>query len=150
MKRPFLFLCIGYFAHVGEEYFAGFPQWASSHFGQTTQNFFLISHIPISISVVAICYLAGKTKIYSLFGVVLSSLLLVNGLFHLVSSVAFKEYSPGVLTGITFYTVTYWHVVRWSENEGQLSKIKILKASCIGAFISILIVGSLYIDMPAL
>ena len=99
---PFVLFLI----HSIEEIAFGFPAWATAHFGSTTLFFFIQHHVPLFILAFVSSYFAAK-KNGSVFWRVLTTAwqvqFVVNGLFHVITTIVFKEYSPGVITGLLLF-----------------------------------------------
>ena len=148
MKNPFLLLALFYLVHVAEELLFNFPAWATLHFGRTTQNFYLLSHIPITIAVLCISWLAYRSKKHHFLGVGVASILLVNGVLHAISAFIFQGYSPGLLTGVLLFTTGPILVFRYCLKTNSLSHRQIRIAFFIGMIISLFIGASLFLEMP--
>lgn len=101
-----LLLPAAYVAHLCEEWWGGpgFPAWASITLGVevSPERFLLINAVALPI------FLAGsiaavKSARLSWLAAAFASLLLLNGLLHLLATLAFATYSPGTITGAILY-----------------------------------------------
>lgn len=146
-KRLLLLQSLG-ILHCVEEYFFGFSIWATTHFGTTTQTWYLLSHLFLAIilAVIAIYVFRGyKVGIYWAWGV--QTLIFTNGLFHILTTIIWREYSPGVITQVIVIPVTYLFV-RAIRRANALSPNEMVSATLSGTVISILILLTLYINIP--
>lgn len=140
---PLLALC----AHVAEE-LPGFPGWATRHFGTTTTEWFVLSHIPL-VGIAAYISFAATRKgagasIWWLY--VVQAALFWNGLFHVAATIAFREYSPGVVTAVLLYApLTVFMLPKLGES---LSRRQAISAGVVGALLSGALTGSLWLDIP--
>lgn len=148
MKNPFLLLALFYLVHVAEELLFNFPAWATLHFGRTTQNFYLLSHIPITLAVLSISWLAYRSQKYHFLGAGLASTLLVNGLLHAISAFIYQGYSPGLLTGMLLFITGSFLVFRYCLKTNSLSQRQIRSAFFVGTIVSLFIGASLFLEMP--
>jgi len=57
---------------------------------------------------------------------------LFNTIFHVEFSVIYKSYSPGLITALMLYPVSFWYVVQLANNEHLLNG---------GGFIAALLIG---------
>lgn len=142
---PFILFLI----HSAEEIAFGFPAWASDHFGSTTMYFFMQHHIPLFILGFVSSYYAVKRN-GPIFWRVLATAwqvqFLVNGIFHIVMTIAFKEYSPGVVTGaLLFLPFTYYFIVEvWRAKYLTPSQFKI--AFLVGPIVAFAAIASLWLE----
>lgn len=142
---PFILFLI----HSIEEIFFGFPGWATEHFGSTTFWFFIQHHIPLFILAFVSSYFASR-KNGSAFWRVLATAwqiqFVVNGLFHTIMTIAFKEYSPGVVTGfLLFLPFTYYFIVEvWKAKLLTSFQFKI--AFIIGPLVAFAAIASLWLE----
>jgi uncharacterized protein with HXXEE motif len=133
--------------HVAEE-LAGFPDWATRHFGTTSPAFFVLSHLPLLAAVLYVVHRtsrpsAGIRWVWLLL--VVQSALAANGVFHLVATLWFREYSPGLLTGIVLYTPVSVYLLPLVMP--RLGPLRTATACSAGLLISGLLVGSLWLDI---
>ena len=93
-----------YLAHLGEEFFAGFPDWIRLIVGRP-----LPMTAFIAINAVALCLLiaAVRTAIRresaGWMAVAIAAIVTLNALLHLLGSFATGTYSPGLITGVVLY-----------------------------------------------
>src|SRR3990167_3785471 len=96
---------IVFIPHMIEEY-PRFPAWATRHFGATSRAWYVYSHILLVAIAVPVCLWAGDASSQGwgrIVGTALMITLAMNGVFHVVTTFLFREYSPGVLTGILLF-----------------------------------------------
>lgn len=146
-KRLLLLQSLG-ILHCVEEYFFGFSIWATTHFGTTTQTWYLLSHLFLAIilAVIAIYVFRGyKVGIY--WAWVVQTLLVTNGLFHIFTTILWREYSPGIISQLVVIPITYLFV-KTIRKANILSANEMVTASLLGTVISVLILLTLIIDVP--
>lgn len=140
----FLFIPIELIIHIIEE-LPRFPAWASKYFGKTTLDWYLISHAVIYPAVLLVAYQANKGEyIWIFIAVATQTAIFTNGLFHLVTTFVFKEYSPGLISSI-LVTIPFSAIFYKDLLVNQtLSLSTISHAILTGSAISFLIIVSLY------
>jgi len=133
--------------HCIEEYFFGFSNWATNHFGTTTQNWYILSHIFIFIIFGIMSFYVYKAYEASVFFVLIAQVILfTNGLFHIVTTIIWREYSPGIISQIIVIPISCI-IFRMIRNSNILNFKKFLVSIIIGCIISILIIASLYLNI---
>jgi hypothetical protein len=71
----------------------------------------------------------------------------LNGAFHVVTTVRFREYSPGVVTGtLLFFPATGYLLFR-TVQESLLMRWQLGAAVIIAALVQVAVIGSLYLRM---
>ena len=146
-RTPWLLLA-ALLLHILEEW-AGFPQWATVHFGTTTAGFYLASHVPIVVLAVWIVARAARVGATTLdvwiFGVALIAFA-TNAVFHLIATGLFMEYSPGLVTGVLLYLPLTARL--WPQLTANLGRRSARRAALLGVGLSVFVIASLMIDMP--
>lgn len=140
---------IVFLAHMAEE-LPRFPAWASRHFGYTSLPWYVYSHVLLVAIGISVGWWAAGSDSQGwamIMGMALMFTLLLNGLFHLITTIMFREYSPGVITGMgLFVPATAYMLVRVYE-EALLLPEQIGVAFIIGAVLQFLVIWSLYLPM---
>lgn len=139
--------------HTVDEFVSGFPEWATRHFGTTSTRFYVASHV-LLISGVATAAWSGhnfghRRDVQTLFGGIAAAFI-ANGLFHVVTTLRFREKSPGLTSGVGAMIPGGAFILRRLARRRDLSGPELIKALILGAAINGAAVGSLRIDMPAL
>lgn len=97
---------ITYLLHIAEEYWGGegYSAYLLRLRGiQLSPTRFLVVHVTgLALMIVGII-LARRLQFPNLLGVVLGSVVLVNGLTHTTLSLAYTEYVPGLITSILLW-----------------------------------------------
>lgn len=134
--------------HCIEEYFFGFSDWATRHFGTTTQTWYFLSHYVLAIFFVLILVATYRGIRWGLFlSLAMQTLVFTNGLFHIIMALRWNEYSPGIIAQIVIVPMTI--AIYWSFFHFKLLGVKSLIWSLLlGLFVSSLVIGSLYLDIP--
>lgn len=128
--------------HFVEEIVGGFPHWATRHFGTTTSSWYLLSHLFLIPLVFLPLFV--KKRHSAFIRIVLQTVMLSNALFHISSTIAFREYSPGLITGlllvIPYSMYCYTNEIKGKEKD---SLFPIL----LGGVLGVIIILSLYIEV---
>lgn len=146
--KKLLFIQLFDIVHCVEEYFFGFSEWATKHFGTTSQNWYLLSHtISAVILGVIVFYTYKGHKVGIFFAFSFQILIFTNGLFHIFTTILYKEYAPGVLTQILVIPISCLVFLMICQSN-MLSKKEILYSTITGYIISVIIILSLFINVP--
>jgi len=135
--------------HCFEEY-PFFPQWATKHFGITSKPWYVYTHVVLFIMIVSICHNAANAEPQTWHQVALLSLiwsLACNTVFHIISSIAFKEYSPGLVTGAFLFIPAIVYMSYFSLTQDILNLEQFLVAMIIGFSSMTLVIASLWLPM---
>ena len=135
--------------HMLEEY-PRFPAWATKHFGATSKAWYVYSHIVLVAVALPICWWAESSAPQSLgrvFGTALMITLALNGVFHVVTTFLFREYSPGVVTGTLLFFPATGYVLVQTVQESLLMTWQLGTAVLIGALVQVAVIASLYLRM---
>ena len=133
--------------HIAEEA-QTFPAWASHHFGTTTPGFYALSHIPL---LAGAFYVARRATVpragarWVWLSVAVQAGLAVNGLFHLAMTLLFREYSPGVITGVGLYMPFTAYLL--TRAVALLPTSRIATASLAGGAVAVVLTASLWLDL---
>lgn len=135
--------------HSAEELAFDFPAWATRSFGTTSLPFFIYHHILLFVGLVICSYLAkrpSKQNTWRVLATAWQVQFAVNGAFHLVTTVLFKEYAPGVITGtVVIWPLTYYFF-KQTLHRKLLSKSQVKSALIVGILIAALVIASLWLD----
>ena len=135
-------------AHMIEE-FPRFPGWATRHFGATSTAWYVYSHIVLVALIVSAGWWAETSAgtWAPLLVVAIMWSLACNAVFHVVTTVLFREYSPGVVTGVLLLVpAAVWLLWRVSDG-GVLTGGEMVVAALIGTVVQIAVIGSLWLRM---
>lgn len=138
-----------FLAHVMEE-FRWFPAWATRHFGATSNAWYAYSHIvlvAVAASVSGAAQGAAQQSTSVLLAMALMLTLAWNAVFHIVTTVLFREYSPGVLTGGLLILPATWYLVRHGAEGGALTAYQWIASSGIAAVVQAVVIASLFLNM---
>src|SRR5581483_9494486 len=106
--------------------------------------------IPLVLADVTVSYLAVTGPLGSLWALLATGaqwVLVTNGLFHLVATVRFREYSPGVITGTLLFLPAGAYVVVRTIAGHLLSLSQLVVALGLGTLFGALVIASLWLDM---
>ena len=115
-RRSLGFLPLAFLLHVGEEWFAGFPAWTAEWLGRevAAERFLLINGIAVTLAVLAVILALRLPRLLPA-GLVVAGVLTLNGLLHVLATLAFGVYSPGVITGLFLYLPFGGRVLLWAS-----------------------------------
>ena len=98
--------------HQSEEYFGNFPDWYSNLFNAqlSNQDFILINGIGLIIfTIFALSYVINGNNIIL---VALGTLIIANGMIHLLLSIFTLSYSPGTASAVVFFIPVGIHIYK--------------------------------------
>ncbi len=97
-------LVAAYVAHVVEEWFGGFPEWlALLAGGPLPRGAFVVINAVVMAAMIAVTRAATRCESLGWMAIAIAALLFVNGLLHILGSIATGTYSPGLFTGVILY-----------------------------------------------
>lgn len=140
---------LAFLVHIAEEY-PRFPEWATRHFGATSRAWYVYSHIPLVLLVIVVGAHADDAQARSLWPLVATAIqwvLATNAVFHIVTTLLFREYSPGVVTGtVLFLPATVY--VFWRTLQGALlTPFQLMLAIALGTVVGVAVIASLWLRM---
>ncbi len=93
-----------YAAHLLEEWFGGFPEWLALITGAPLpRDAFVVINAVALVAIVGATRLALRREALGWLAIAIAALLFLNGLLHLLGSIATGTYSPGLVTGVVLY-----------------------------------------------
>jgi hypothetical protein len=131
LAAPFVFIL-----HVLEEA-PGFVAWFNSLVprGITQDLFLTVNAVALIITVLIALLVVAVPNAAS--GLILAAwvgfLMLANGLFHLVGTIAHARYCPGVITGTVLYIPFGILLLRWIIRDLDLRPLLVLGTAALGA-----------------
>jgi hypothetical protein len=123
--------------HVAEEA-PGFARWARRNAweGYSDRDFARINAAGLALTAAA-TLLVTRTQGRAAFGAyhvgLLSQQALWNPVFHAGTSIAYREYSPGVVTAVALFPLTWLLVTRAAIREGRLTPRGARLSAALGA-----------------
>ena len=140
---------IVFIPHMIEEY-PRFPAWATRHFGATSKAWYVYSHVLYVTIAVPVCLWAESASSQDwgrIVGTALMITLAINGVFHIVTTFLFREYSPGVVTGTLLLFPATGYMLLLTVRESLLTTPQIGVAVVIGILVQVAVIASLYLRM---
>ena len=140
---------IVFIPHMIEEY-PRFPAWATRHFGATSKAWYVYSHVLYVTIAVPVCLWAESASSQGwgrIVGTALMITLAINGVFHIVTTFLFREYSPGVVTGTLLFFPATGYMLLLTVRESLLTTPQIGVAVVIGILVQVAVIASLYLRM---
>ena len=107
-KTPWwvIFLPISFLAHICEEWLGGpgFPAWTQSKLGMgiSPARFVLMSGSGLLLMTVSV-FAALRSRKVAWLAATFAAMITVNGLLHVIATVALSTYSPGTITGLLVF-----------------------------------------------
>jgi surface polysaccharide O-acyltransferase-like enzyme len=135
--------------HVAEE-FRSFPAWATRHFGSTSRAWYVYSHIVLITAIVVVsaqAEAAPPRSLWPLLATLGQCTLATNAVFHLVTTFLFREYSPGVVTGVTLFFPATAYLFHRTVGEQRLTGQQLTWALVLGAASGAAVIASLWLPM---
>lgn len=112
-----------YSIHIIEEWIGGFPEWLAMVVGSPLPRpaFIVINAVALIVMILA-ARATTKREANGWMGIAIATILLVNGLLHILGSVATTSYSPGLFTGIVLYLpISQLALLRaWTQAHGSM------------------------------
>jgi hypothetical protein len=136
-----------FLVHIAEE-LPRFPAWATRHFAATSRAWYVYSHVVLIALVVTIsaqAEAAAPRTLWPLIAVGFQWALGVNALFHIATTVLFKEYSPGLVTGVLVCIPATAYVSRAAVAGQLLTTAQLGSAVGLGIIINLIVISSLWL-----
>ena len=116
---------VAFAAHVLEEA-PGFTAWARRHGSSryTEADFIRNNALGLAMTIVGTTVVSrspSRPAVFSYFAIVLTQQAVFNTLFHSGTTVAYREYSPGLVTALAGFLPVWWHVTRLARRESLIS-----------------------------
>ena len=144
-RRRAWLLAPAFALHVAEEA-PGFTAWARRHASDRyTQRDFVRNNALGMAGTVAGLWVLRRTRShgYVLFfsSVLLTQQALWNTAFHAGTTVAWRRYSPGLVTALALFLPLWLHLVRLARREGLLSRGELTAGTIAGGLLHALVVA---------
>lgn len=117
-------------------------QFWKEYNGRMFFGFNTIVHIINILGIILFEILGGAWVIWPL---AMSWMFVTNGIWHLMGTFMFKEYSPGLMTSLLYWIVMYF-IIRYSLIPGDIIMWQFIVSLVIGLVLTILMIGSLFIQ----
>jgi hypothetical protein len=129
--------------HMVEE-IPRFPAWATKHFGATSNAWYTYSHTLLVAFIVPVCaWSATGSPMLRILWVATACSLACNALFHVVTTWWFREYSPGVVTGVVALLPGAALVLQHS----RLASTQLAVAAALGILSQVAVIASLWLKL---
>jgi hypothetical protein len=138
-----------FLAHIAEE-FPRFPAWATRHFGATSRAWYVYTHIAlvaIAVTISARAEAAAPRTIWPLLAMAFQWVLATNALFHIATTIMFKEYSPGVVTGTLLFLPATAYLFNRVVAAHFFTTVQLASVVAIGTVLGAAVVASLWLPM---
>lgn len=135
--------------HVVEE-LPRFPAWATRHFAATSRAWYVYSHLVLLAMAATMSAQAEAAELrtaWPMLAVAFQWVLGANALFHITTTVLFREYSPGVLTGTFFSVPATAYLSHHAIAAEHVTTAQLGSAVALGIMACVLGVASLWLRM---
>jgi Protein of unknown function with HXXEE motif len=122
--------------HVLEEA-PGFTAWARRHGSPrySQRDFVRNNALGLAMTAVATRLVARSSTrglVFGYFSLVLTQQALFNTVFHVGTTIAYREYSPGLVTAVRGFLPLWWQLTRLALDEHLITRSGALGAAAIG------------------
>ena len=120
--------------HVAEEA-PGFAAWArrNTWAGYRDRDFVAINAAGLATTALAGAAVARRPALFApWYAGIVSQQFLWNPVFHVGTTIAYGEYSPGLVTALTLFPPLWWRETRRALRSGRLSRRGVVVAAAIG------------------
>jgi hypothetical protein len=131
-------LPLSYALHILEEWFGGFPQWMALVIGSPLpRSAFIVINAIALVAMVLASRATTRSETNGWMGIAIATLLLVNGLLHILGSLVTASYSPGLFTSIVLYLPIGQLVLMraWSQSEEAMFRQGVVAGLALHAFV---------------
>jgi hypothetical protein len=138
-----------FIAHIIEEY-PRFPAWATRHFGATSNVWYVYSHVVLVVVVAWIgqaASVAPPQTTAPMLANALACTLAMNAVFHVVTTILFREYSPGIITGVLVVFPGAAYVIWRSSTDALVTSSQFFVSVVLGVIVQVVVIASLYLPM---
>ena len=117
VRHTYWLITIQWLAHFADEWLFGLPAWCTRHFEPLPGSFWIIAMIVVTMPMIMLGWTASRPSSGTatrLFCAAVQMLFLSNACFHVITTFAFGEYSPGTATGVVLFlplSLVVWRVV---------------------------------------
>lgn len=150
MKRRHVYGLISaeWLAHYADEWRFGFPAWCTRHFEPLPESFWVPTMAVVTAPLILLGWAASRPSAGSGIRLVCASVQMVlfaNAIFHLITTFAFGEYSPGTGSGVLVLILSppFWRIVR---REPGVTRSRLATALTAGFVVHGLILLNLLVD----
>ena len=124
--------------HVLEEAPA-FTEWARRHASEryTSDDFIRVNALGLALTTgttLLVVRVPSRRLFLAHYAAVVTQQALFNPVFHAGTTVAFRSYSPGLLTSLLFVPL-WWRLTRLGLRRGLLTRSGVLGASAVGGLV---------------
>ena len=125
-----------YAVHVAEEA-PGFASWARRHTspGYTDRDFVLINGagFALTLGATAVAARVDHRRVFlAWYALVLTQQALFNPVFHAATTVAYHEYSPGLVSSVALFLPVWGAVTRLALRGGHLTRRHVAASAAVG------------------
>jgi hypothetical protein len=142
-----------FFIHFGEEARI-YPEWATRHFGTTSMRYFLLSHLPLALFVLLVSWQASRratpVDLWPFLALATQWALATVAVFHLGTTMVFREWSPGLGSGTVLLLPLTAYVTRRVVAGSWMTSARALLAGVAGVAGMSGLLATLWIDVQIL
>ena len=137
-------LPLAYACHILEEWFGGFPEWLAVIVGSALPRpAFVVINTAAMAAMILAARAATQRESRGWMAIAIATILLVNGLAHILASVVTGTYSPGLVTSVVLYLpLAQLALLRaWSQADGAMFGRGVAAGLALHAFVFVLVLG---------
>ena len=139
---------IAYILHIIDESLMGetFIGMVKNLFWQgfKWKHFFVFNTLLLSLTIISIILFEIFNGLWIIAPLIFVFLYTTNGIWHLVSTIITKKYSPGLATSL-IYWILFYFLVRYSFIPNTIPTIIIIISAITGTFLTILMISLFFI-----
>jgi hypothetical protein len=123
--------------HVAEEA-PRFAAWARRNTwpGYRDRDFVAINAGGLAMTALAGAAVRREPRLFGLwYAALVSQQMLWNPVFHVATTVAYREYSPGLITAVALFPALWWRETRDALASGRLSRRSVAAGALAGGMI---------------
>jgi Protein of unknown function with HXXEE motif len=128
--------------HVAEEA-PGFAAWArrNTWADYRDRDFVVINASGLVMTALSRAAVRRAPRLYGAwYAAIVSQQMLWNPVFHLGTTIAYREYSPGLVTALTLFPPLWWRETRRALRGGRLSRRGVAIAALAGGLAHLTVV----------
>ena len=151
-RNIYWLITVQWLAHFADEWVFGLPEWCTRHFAPAPESFWVPMMMVLTVPMIVLGWAASRPSAGS--GIRLACagvqmLFFSNAFFHLITTVVFREYSPGTVTSVVLFVPLSLLLWRAVLREPGVTKSSFALALVAGFVFHALVLLNLPVDKSA-